>query len=85
METETEPLTVDKLDEYLQAAAGIVEELRHFLSGHYADLTLTKHEPNKWGETMTMSKASQDPQYAGRIHSLKMACDSFINAMRGNF
>jgi hypothetical protein len=72
METETEPLTVDKLDEYLQAAAGIVEELRHFLSGHYADLTLTKHEPNKWG-------------YAGRIHSLKMACDSFINAMRGNF
>jgi hypothetical protein len=85
METETEPLTVDKLDEYPEAAAGIVEELRDFLSGHYAELIASKHTPTKWGCSVEMPQAYQDPQHAGHVHNLKVACDSFINAMRGNF
>ena len=81
---DAQELKVEKLDDYLQAAAAIVEELRDFLSGHYAELVHTKHEPNAWGSSLTMLQASQDPGYAARIHNYKNACDQFINIMRGN-
>jgi hypothetical protein len=67
----------------LVAAASVVEELRDFLSGHYADLI---HVPMTFvghGYHGEMPAAANDPGYAARIHNLKMACDAFCNAMRG--
>ena len=78
-------LTPDKLEDYLIAAASVVEELRDFLSGHYADITRAHHEPNKWGESLTMPAAYEAPEYAGNIHRLKVACENFVNAMRGQY
>jgi hypothetical protein len=84
VETEIE-LKAEDLDKYVEAAASIAEELRDFLSGHYADITKAHHEPNKWGESLTMPAAYDAPEYAGNIHRLKVACDNFVNAMRGNY
>jgi hypothetical protein len=84
VETEIE-LKAEDLDKYVEAAASIAEELRDFLSGHYADITKAHHEPNKWGESLTMPAAYDAPEYAGNIHRLKVACDNYINAMRGNW
>ena len=78
-------LKIEDLDKYLAAATHIVEELRDFLSGHYADITRAHHEPNKWGESLTMPAAYEAPEYAGNIHRLKVAADNFINAMRGQY
>ena len=84
MEIEEVELTPDKLDDYLVAAASIVEELRDFLSGHYHDLTKPPMTRRTHGYGGEMPKASDDPQYAARIHNYKNACDQFINIMRGN-
>ena len=83
-ETEEIELTPDKLDDYLVAAASIVEELRDFLSGHYHDLTRPPMTLGIHGYHGEMPKASDDPGYAARIHNYKNACDQFINIMRGN-
>jgi hypothetical protein len=32
-----------------------------------------------------MPAAYETPEYAGNIHRLKVACDNFCNAMRGNY
>jgi hypothetical protein len=72
-------------DDYLAAAASVVEELRDFLSAHYADLINPHMTMRVRGQGGEMPAVANDPQYAARIHSLKMACDAFINAMRGNF
>jgi hypothetical protein len=84
MEAEEVELKVEDLDKYLEAAAHIVEELRDFLSGHYADLIKPPMTMRKHGQGGEMPKASDDPQYAARIHNYKNACDQFINVMRGN-
>jgi hypothetical protein len=77
-------LTIDKLDDYLAAASSVVEELRDFLASHHADLVHCAIPLHGTGASMEMPQASQDPQHAGRVHNLKMACDNFINTMRGN-
>jgi hypothetical protein len=82
-ETEIE-LKVEDLDKYCEAAAAIVEELRDFLSGHYHDLTKPPMTHRIHGQGGEMPKASDDPQYAAKIHNYKNACDQFINIMRGN-
>jgi hypothetical protein len=81
---ESEPLKPEDLELYLEAAASVVEELRDFLSAHHAELIAAKHTPNKWGGSSEMPAAYQDPAYAGRVHNLRIACDHFINIMRGN-
>jgi hypothetical protein len=85
MATEAEPLTVDNLELYLETAASVVEELRNFLSSHYEELIRCNMKIHGRGIAMDMPIAAQDPQYAGRIHGLKNACDSFCNAMRNNY
>jgi hypothetical protein len=77
-------LTPDKLEDYLAAAAAVVEELREFLSGHRADLINPPMTMRVHGYGGEMPAAANDPGYAARIHNLRMACDSFINVMRGN-
>ena len=84
MEVEEVELTPDKLDDYLVAAASIVEELRDFLSGHYHDLIKPPMTHRTHGQGGEMPKAADDPQYAARIHNYKNAGDQFINIMRGN-
>jgi hypothetical protein len=84
MEAEEVELTPDKLDDYLVAAASIVEELRDFLSGHYADLIKPPMTHRVHGQGGEMPKASDDPVYAANIHRLKLGCEAFINVMRGN-
>jgi hypothetical protein len=85
METETEPLKAEDLDKYVEAAAGIVEELGTFLSSHYEELIRCNMVMHGIGIAMTMPIASQDPAYAGKIHGYKQACDAFCNSMRGNY
>jgi hypothetical protein len=88
MEAEQVELTADKLDDYLVAAASIVEELRDFLSAHHADLIACRIEIDRpgmrSGVVMGMPYAYNDPAYAGRIHNLKIVSDNYINALRGN-
>jgi hypothetical protein len=48
MEAEVE-LKVEDLDKYLEAAAGIAEELRDFLSAHHADLIACRIEVDRPG------------------------------------
>jgi hypothetical protein len=82
LETEVE-LKAEDLDKYIEATAGVVEELRHFLALHHADLVHCAIRLHGTGGRMTMPEAYKDPQYAGRVHNLKQAWDSFLNAMRG--
>jgi hypothetical protein len=77
-------LKAEDLQKYLEVAASVAEELSDFLATHHLEITRAHHTPNAWGESLTMPLAYQDPQYAGRVHNLKIACDSFINIMRGN-
>ena len=76
-------LKVEKLDDYLVAAASIVAELRDFLASHHAELVKCHIKIHGKGATMDMPAAHLDPQYAGYIHNLKNACDQFCNTMRG--
>ena len=78
-------LTPDKLEDYLAAAASVAEELRDFLSRHYADLTTPAMTMKIHGQGGEMPAAAQDPQYAANIHRLKVACENFVNAMRGHY
>jgi hypothetical protein len=82
LETEVE-LKVEDLDQYIEAAASVVEELRDFLNQHYVDLTKPKMVMRVHGQGGEMPAAASDPAYAGPIHRYKVACDSFCNAMRG--
>jgi hypothetical protein len=77
-------LKAEDLDKYAEAAACVVEELRDFLSQHYAEITNATHTPNARGSSLTMPAAYEAPEYAGEIHRLKMARDNFCNAARGN-
>lgn len=83
IEAEVE-LKADDLDKYCEAAASMVEELSAFLGAHHLELMQAHHTPNKWGSSLTMPKACDDPGYAAHIHNLKNACDAFCNVMRDN-
>jgi hypothetical protein len=63
-ETEAE-LTPDRLDDYLVAAASVVEELRDFLSAHHAELIAAKHTPNKWGRLVRNAGGLSRPDVCG--------------------
>jgi hypothetical protein len=78
-------LKAEDLDKYVEAAATIAEELRDFLSQHYEDLTKPRMTKGQHGYHGEMPAAADDPAYAGNIHRLKVACDNFVNAMRGNW
>lgn len=75
----------DKLDDYLIAAASVVEELQDFLGSHYDEIVKCHMEIHGKGIRIDLPLGAQDPQYAARIHNLKNACDAFCNVMRGNF
>jgi hypothetical protein len=55
-----EPLTADKLDSYLEAAASIVEELRDFLSAHHADLIQYSINIHGRGVDTVMPESAKD-------------------------
>jgi hypothetical protein len=78
-------LTPDKLEDYLVAAASVVEELQSFLGSHYEELIKCHMEIHGRGIAVDMPIAAQDPQYAAHIHKLKNACDAFVNVMRNNY
>jgi hypothetical protein len=78
-------LKPEHLDKYVEAAASVVEELRDFLSAHYLDLTKPPMTKGAHGFHGELPAAADDPGYAANIHRLKVACDNFINAMRGNW
>ena len=82
-ETEVEPLKVEDLDDYCEAAASVVEELGIFLGSHHTELVHCNMQIHGKGIAMDMPIAAQD--HAARIHGYKNAYDSFCNAMRGNY
>jgi hypothetical protein len=84
IEEQVEPLDPEKLDDYCEAAASVVEELGSFLGSHHAELVKCHIKIHGTGGTMAMPLAHQDPKYAASIHNLKNACDAFCNVMRDN-
>jgi hypothetical protein len=71
------------IDQAIELAGGVVEELRDLLRDHYADLTRADIRLVGKGATVTLPKAADDPQYAARMHRLGVACDHFLNSVRG--
>ena len=82
---ETEPLVPENIDKYVEVDCSVVAELGDFLRDHYDMLTRCSITMTGKGVTMEMPKASVDPQTAANIHRLMNACDSFTNAVRGNY
>lgn len=82
MEAEVE-LKIEDLALYVEAAAGVVEELRDFLSQHHADLIKPPMVMRVHGQGGEMPAAASDSGYAAHIHQLREACNAFINSMRG--
>jgi hypothetical protein len=82
---ETEPPVPENIDKYVEVACSIVAELGDFLRDRYDVLTRCTITMTGKGITMEMPKASVDPQTAANIHRLMNACDSFTNAVRGNY
>ena len=78
-------LKIEDLDKYLAAATHIVEELRDFLSAHYLEITKPNMTFGGHGYHGEMPAAYEAPEYAGNIHRLKVACENFVNAMRGQY
>jgi hypothetical protein len=72
-------------EHYVTATREIVEEFRQLLDEKTAELTRALHEPNKWGESMTMPKAADDPQHHANLHRMRMVCDHFLNVLAGNY
>ena len=83
MEAAEVELKAEDLDLYVEAAAGVVEELRDFLSLHHADLIKPPRVTRAHGQSVEMPAAASDPGYAARIHQLREACNAFIDSMRG--
>jgi hypothetical protein len=70
------------IDQAVQLASGVVEELRDMARQRYSELAHGNISLHGTGGTMTMPK---DTVGAAHFHRLGVACDNFLNAVRGNY
>jgi hypothetical protein len=68
------------IEQAIEMTDGVVSELRDMLQEHLADLRAVNITTDR--ATVPESKASADPQRAGHMHRLAVACDNFVNALR---
>jgi hypothetical protein len=69
-------------EQAVELAAGVVAELRDMARQRYAELAHGNISLHGTGGTMDMPK---DTVGAAHFHRLGVACDNFLNAVRGNY
>jgi hypothetical protein len=82
---ETEAETKVDFEHYVTATREIVESFRNELAEHTAELTRAKIGNISVGASVELPAASHDPQRHAELHRIRVACDSFLNALSGNY